>query len=58
MIKEDDGLLYTWGRNGKYECGQGHGDDVISCFLTELIGFGAHVGEYSPGLPSQEGCLR
>lgn len=25
----DDGSLYTWGRNGKYECGLGHGDDVI-----------------------------
>ena len=25
----DDGSLYTWGRNGKYECGLGHGDDVM-----------------------------
>ena len=33
----DDGLLYTWGRNGKYECGQGHGDDVLEPTLVSTL---------------------
>ena len=25
----ENGKLYTWGQNGCYECGLGHGDDVF-----------------------------
>lgn len=30
MLSLGDGLLYTWGENGSYQCGLGHTDMVIN----------------------------
>ncbi|KNB44473.1 hypothetical protein JH06_1660 [Blastocystis sp. subtype 4] len=36
-VVTDDGSLYTWGRNGKYECGLGHGDDITEPQLVSTL---------------------
>lgn len=54
----EDGKLFTWGRNGKYECGLGHGDDVGYVILFLPTGICSRACFDSPGFPHQEGRLR
>lgn len=36
LLVLEEGKLFTWGKNGCYECGLGHGEDVIVVLLIDI----------------------